>query len=357
MSKDQDNQKKELIFRILDDLKAGGEKINAEKVARLAQMGKQTVLPYYNEWRFLDQAEKQDGGCELPLDLVRVLKRLLIEWKTEVASELLQLQEQAKKESEMLKATIDELTGQNTSLTSQIHENQKQAQTLFEDIDALKDQLHQRDQMITTLTSGLEAEKEKNAELKQQINRQQAQYKEELAEKERAMDRQYRGQIDHWMKALDDERQHSAKLARDIEQLRVERLAEEKERHAVENRLSHKSKAYIAACEERNALRDELQEQTKKQAPSLELLSRLLLLLDSPQDAVMDRTRTLIQSEYHAQELQKGKTQLEQKLADQNEQLAQMQAMALELEKSKGYIAALESTLNRPSQGTETEAL
>ena len=68
-----DPKRKQHIFSILDQLRESGERINADKVARLAKMGKQTVLPYYNEWRFLAFVGSEPE-LELPEDLVRDLK-------------------------------------------------------------------------------------------------------------------------------------------------------------------------------------------------------------------------------------------------------------------------------------------
>ena len=38
------DQRKQHVFAILDQLKEQGERINADKVAKLAKMGKQTIL-------------------------------------------------------------------------------------------------------------------------------------------------------------------------------------------------------------------------------------------------------------------------------------------------------------------------
>ena len=107
----KDLQRRELVFRVLDDLKQSGERINADKVARLAQMGKQTVLPYYNEWRFLDDSEKE-VDTDLPADLVRVLKRGLVQWKHEATEEQRILQEEANQE-------IDNLQEMNRQLSEE----------------------------------------------------------------------------------------------------------------------------------------------------------------------------------------------------------------------------------------------
>ncbi len=339
MKKNTDTQKKELIFRILDDLKAGGEKINADKVAKLAQMGKQTVLPYYNDWRFLDQAEKQDEDCELPLDLIRVLKRMLVEWKQEVSGDLLK----AEQDSEELKGIINQLTEQNHHLSSDIDHKEEKISHQNQHAKELEAALNQKDQVTVALSTELDGEKRKNADLKQQLVDLQSRHEQECAEKENKLDLQYRNQIDHWMKALDDERLQTAKLAKEIEQLRVAMLAREKEKNTVETRLNHKTEAYIEACEERNHLRSKL----KTHALPMELLSRLLIILDANQENITEKAKTLVISEQHCKALKKEEQRLKTELENKNEQLNQAKIVELELEKSKGYIAALESTLNR----------
>lgn len=122
----QDLQRRELVFRVLDELKEGGERINADKVARLAKMGKQTVLPYYREWRFLDDVDREQQE-ELPEELVRVLKRGIAKWKHSLAEQGQAFEEKANTEIDELKQIVQQLSDSQAELEK---ENQEKNQAL-----------------------------------------------------------------------------------------------------------------------------------------------------------------------------------------------------------------------------------
>ena len=156
-------QRRELVFRVLDDLKANGERINADKVARLAKMGKQTVLPHYNEWRFLDDAEKEVDE-ELPADLVRVLKRALLEWRHTATESQRQFEEEANHEIDKLQSLADQLTNEQLAGKDKIETLTSENKQLNQEKEELRNQLEEYKTAFAVKESDLEAARNQNQE-------------------------------------------------------------------------------------------------------------------------------------------------------------------------------------------------
>ena len=111
----QNEQRKKLVFGVLEELQEKGERINADKVARMAKMGKQTILPYYNEWRFTSELEK-DLQEEVPEELIRALKRGIAQWKHDLSSSTRENEEAANTEIDQLKQSVQQLLDNSNDL-------------------------------------------------------------------------------------------------------------------------------------------------------------------------------------------------------------------------------------------------
>ena len=349
MEKTRDMQKKELIFRILDEMKESGEKINADKVAKLAQMGKQTVLPYYNEWRFLADAQKQEGN-ELPDDLVRALQRMLINWKHELSEEFSRYRSQADQEIEQLNGRINTLYVEQEEMAERLAKSQDDNQALEQTLRENQQYLLKKDEQIKEFQLKSDHQHALIFDLEQRLAQAKKQHDAQLYDQEKKIDQQYRLQIDHWMKALDEERQQAQKIAKEQQAVRTKLLACEKEKGSLENQIEHKSQAYIEACEERNQLRQVL----KSQQSSLTLFSKIQLLLDAEESEALEKTKSfLIMEQRYQQCCEDAKNKqaqiqaLEKKLNEAAVQESSVQALKLELEKSRGFAQALEQALGK----------
>ena len=349
---DKDLQRRELVFRVLDDLKARGERVNADKVARLAKMGKQTVLPHYNEWRFLDDAEREVDE-ELPADLVRVLKRGLIQWKHETAESQRNFEEQANDEIDELQQTLHQLTEERINLKKQLTEVTEKNALLQQNLDeALAVQASQDKQLVASTTQ-LDSELDKVTGLQAQLELCKKEHKDALLSQEKQLDAQHHSQINHWMKIVDDERRLRADLEQQVQKLNDAHLKLEKERSETQLRLESKSKAHLEACEERNSLRQQFQEeaQTRKAIQELELLmkqpaDRLVAafqeLLERTQEASITSQRLTLEASRNST--------LEKQLNDSLEKNRAATELELQLEKQKGYSQALEVSLNQANE-------
>ena len=349
MEKSKDQQKKALVFEILDEMKKSGERINADKVAKQAQMGKQTILPYYNEWRFLSDAQKQDGG-ELPADLVRSLQRIMIQWKNEMADELTHYKKESEQAAERLEETIRAIRDENDRIKQQsselAHDNERLTEALRESRRALSD----NEQEIKESRLRLESREEVIAGMKERESQMKDEQIAALQVQEEKLDQQHKQQIDHWMKVLDEERQQKQQALRECQSLQTELLARDKEKGSLENQLEQKSQAYIAACEERNDLRKAL----KNNKPELEVFGRVKLLVAAEGDTLVDRVRAILLTEQQYEKTVENVAKKDQELKQVKKKLAlaseheqSIQSLKMELEKSKGYAMALEKSLDK----------
>ncbi|MGI9276564.1 MAG: hypothetical protein ACR2PT_17190 [Endozoicomonas sp.] len=349
MDTDKDLQRRELVFRVLDDLKSRGERINADKVARLAKMGKQTVLPHYNEWRFLDDAEREVDE-DLPADLVRVLKRGLVQWKHQIAESQRSFEEQANNEIDELQMTVQQLTEERIQLAKELSEQKEHNSQLQQQLDESLQTSAEQEKQLVAVTTELKSETNKTDNLLTQLEIIKKDHKDALLAQEKQLDTQHHSQISHWMKVVDDERRLRADLEQQLKTTKESQLNTEKERNNIENRLESKSKAHLEACEERNVFRKQLKEQEPvwKVAHELELLTKLPAenlvsefhrLTDARQEVTL-LSGQLDQATVRGNDLQK-------QLAEAKEKLGAMSDIAMELEKQKGYSQALEVSLKQ----------
>ncbi|UYM15849.1 DNA-binding protein [Endozoicomonas euniceicola] len=345
----KDLQRRELVFRVLDDLKQSGERINADKVARLAQMGKQTVLPYYNEWRFLDDSEKE-VDTELPADLVRVLKRGLVQWKHEATEEQRSLQEEANQEIDNLQEMNRQLSEERLNFKEQSERLAEEQQKLQETIAQLQAENTTLEKQQVALQEKLNNEIQKAESLTEQIEQTKKDHANALKAQERQLDTKHDAQMNHWMKVVDDERRLRADIELQLKQEKESQFKLEKERNEIQYRLESKSRAHLEACEERNHLR----QHNNELAAYKHLLESVQQLINSNEEELISDITQLkdisasserLDSQLSSASLQVQ--QLQEKL-EQSEQLAiRMHQLEKELEKERGFSEALKLTLSQ----------
>ncbi|MRI34143.1 hypothetical protein EOPP23_14210 [Endozoicomonas sp. OPT23] len=352
---DKEIQRRELVFRVLDDMKANGERINADKVARLAKMGKQTVLPHYNEWRFLDDAEKEVDE-ELPADLVRVLKRALLEWRHTATESQRQFEEDANQEIDQLQATLDQMTTDQIQLKQSLEELKNEREQFIKEKTALQQQTEELRRKLAVEESSHQSQQTANEQLQEQLKTLKSEQTHALTAQEKKLDNQYQGQINHWIKMVDNERRLRSDLEAQLKEEKSSALAMEKERNDLHIRLENKSKAYLDACEERNQFKQQL----KPLAQLNTYVTELSLLLNQPAEKVTLTVRELIRQEQDKDKelafvpaLKEKSRQLEKDLENYRGKADSMVKLEIELEKQKGYREALEMALEKASRPME----
>ncbi|WP_330927184.1 DNA-binding protein [Candidatus Sororendozoicomonas aggregata] len=347
MENDKDIQKKTYIFRILDELKERGEKINADKLAKLAQMGKQTVLPYYNQWRFLDEAQQQ-GDNDLPQELVLNLQRLLIQWKSDISKELVEVRSQAANKQSILEKAVQDLTEEKADI-------EQKNQQLWHNNDALEASLREKnnliqqlEQEITNLANEKSQQSHKVKDLQTAVKALKVEHTEAIAAQETKLDQQYSRQIDHWIKSLDDERTQKQALQKEHQSLHTQLLSVEKEKNLMANKVILKEQA----LEEANNATSTLQDEIDRVKPQLVIFSQVkeLLHVDAKEvvstlsiclEQIKELTVVKQQLQNNLQRMEK----LELSLSEKDKKISESQGVALELEKSRGYALAMEKAL------------
>ena len=349
---DKDLQRREVIFRVLDDLQGKGERINADKVARLAQMGKQTVLPYYNEWRFLDDAEK-DIDTELPADLVRVLKRGLVQWKHDLGEQQRDFEETANKEIDELQEMVRQLSEERLNLKEKLNQAEFQLESVNEQVEALGSALTEQEKSNLVIGEQLKAESEKIQSLQEQLESVRQEHAESLKAQERQLDTKYDSQINHWMKVVDDERRLRTDIEQQLKREKEQQYQVEKEKNDMQYRLESKSRAHLEACEERNQLRHQNNELTGYR----HLLESVMQQTGSTRENLLSDISHLQDSSQQAQNLAKSVEQAQGQLAQQQKKTkslehdcARLHELEKELEKERGFSEALKMSLNQTQQ-------
>lgn len=349
---DQGQLRRQHIFSILDDLKEKGERINADKVARIGKMGKQTILPYYNEWRFLGTlGEEQE--LELPEDLVRGLKRGIAKWKYELSEEKRTCEEAANQEIDELKESLSQLLGRNDQLTRNNTGLQNENEQLASEIETIKLEFESKKQDFKELESLLKSEQKQNEHLHAMAEEQKTLHLQTISALEKQMDHRNQEQLNHWLSVVDDERRLKQGLEKKISKLNEEQQDLKKANLELQSRLDSKSKAYIQACEERNTLSSG----REKVEAIAQLTNQLMVLLDCDQNDLLGAVRNLqtesrelfmLQQHYNAMKATNEK--LENSLSETEERIKQIGAMELELERVRGAAEAFEKALPKRTE-------
>ncbi len=352
---EQDEVRRQHVFSILDDLKEKGERINADKVARIGRMGKQTVLPYYNEWRYsgaLGEAET----LELPDDLIRSLKRGMVQWKHQLSEEQRNFEESANQEIDELKESLNQVLAKNSQLSRSNSELQGQVRQLSAELDTTRLALQQSNQDLKELESRLTSEQRQIEQLQCAAAEQKALHLQAINNLEKQMDHRCQEQLNHWIGVVDDERRLKQELEKKISNQLQEQQALRKDNLELQSRLDSKSRAYIQVCEERNALSSE----KSKAEAMVQLASQSMVLLDSDQDNLLGALRHLLAGATESQIAQEqyraaisDKAKLESRLRQAEERLDEIDNLRLELARARGIAEAFEKALSKKTETPE----
>ena len=344
---EQGLQRRELIFRVLDDLKTKGERINADKIARLAKMGKQTILPYYKEWRFLDDVER-DQQEELPEDLVRMLKRGIAKWKHTLSQRAQEFEEQANIEIDNLKQTVQKLSDDLSTRDKKQSELEADLADASQRLTSLAEDNHEKDRQTASLSTQVKALEEKSDDAQKTIEQQKQEYQEQLKQLEQKLDARHQEQLNHWITVVDNERRQKQDLEKQLAKTNEHVLMVEKEKSELSNRLDAKNRAYMDACEDRNHFKSE----HTALKPKGNLVEQCALLLDCKDDMIVSRLREMQNAELKCShnETRLSETQhtiasLQQSLEKTKVKLEQVTSLEIQLEKAKSYAEALETRL------------
>ncbi|WP_257285489.1 hypothetical protein [Endozoicomonas sp. SESOKO1] len=352
---EQAKVRRQHIFSILDDLKEKGERINADKVARIGKMGKQTVLPYYNEWRYLGAIGEAEE-LELPDDLVRGLKRGIAQWKHQLSEEQRNFEESANQEIDELKESLNQLLEKNSQLSRSNSELQGQVQQLSAELDSTRLTLQQRNQNLKELETLLKSEQRQIEQLQSAAAEQKAIHLQAISNLEKQMDHRSQEQLNHWIGVVDDERRLKQGLEKKISNQLQEQQELKKNNLELQSRLDNKSKAYIQVCEERNSLSSE----KGKLETMVQLANQLMVLLDCDQGNLLGTARNLlvgareshmIQQQYKA--AMSDKEKLESQLLETEKRLDEVGTLRLELERARGNAEAFEKALSKKTDTPE----
>lgn len=344
----QENLRRQHVFRILDELKERGERINADKVARIGKMGKQTVLPYYNEWRFLGTLGEEQN-LEIPDEVITGLKRGIAKWKYQLAEEQRSFEETANQEIDELKATLKLITDKNDELTKKNSDLVRQNEQMQSELDSMKMEVQDKELQKHDLESLLQSEQKQVVFLKATLKEQKQAHQQSMNNLEKQLDQRHQEQLNHWLSVVDDERRLKQGLEKNIAKLREKQEELARVNIDIQGRLDIKSKAYIQACEERNQLSLESQKAVK----TIELSQQLEILLDCEQKDILKSVRALqgdskdaliINQQYQAERSTNEK--LEARLSEMEKRVSRFSEIELELERARGIAEALEKTLS-----------
>lgn len=355
----QDKMRRQHVFSILDDLKEKGERINADKVARIGKMGKQTILPYYNEWRYLGALSEAEE-LELPDDLIRTLKRGIAQWKHQLSEEQRAFDESANQEIDELKENLNQISNKNRQLSRSNSELQDQVQRLGAELDTAKLALGQSNEDLRELKSLLKSEQRQTEQLHSTVSEQKTLHLQAISDLEKQMDKRNQEQLNHWISVVDDERRIRQGLEKKINNLQQDKQKLEKNNLELQSRLDNKSKAYIQVCEERNTLHSE----KSKTESIVQLGNQLMVLLDCDQGNLLNAVRTLLDGvrEFNLMQEQhrsakSDKEMLERRLMETEEKLDEMTSLRLELERVRGTAEAFEKALSNSNKNETPEVI
>ena len=295
----QDSQRRALIFSVLDDMKTNGEKVTAQKLATQAKMGKQTVLPHYREWQELEILGDSEE-IELSQELVRVLKREITKEKFRQGEQLREVQDQLEEERDHYAAQSELWQQQIGELKEKLQSEESQNTELNKQNTALKEQEHEQRQKLSSLTDKLENAQSEVSKLEQRLAQDAKRAEEAQAEQERRLDASHNKILEHWMKALDEERREKSRLQKQAEKRELERTTLSKDKSRIENQFEHEKKNHRQTVEQLTTAEQKVSGLTEVQT----IVDKLRHQLGQPEDLIetvlelQQKTGALAQSEH-----------------------------------------------------------
>ena len=211
------NERRQRIFAVLDEMKDKQEAITAQKLAAKINMGKQTVLPVYREWREME-ALTESEQVDLSDNLQQAIKRELAKEKFKLGTVLQQLEELLKEKEEQYTEkqqalSISEETNQTLSL--QIEKMQKELITLDNLTHQYQKNIQQKEQELNHKQHVIQ-------DLKDQIQRQRDEKERALKNQETRLENTHQQMLNHWIKLVDSERQEKERIHKTIEKEKIQ---------------------------------------------------------------------------------------------------------------------------------------
>ncbi len=324
MSEDKIIARRQKIFNALDEMKEKQEKISAQKLAAIVNMGKQTVLPVYREWLEMEnisEAEKID----LPERLLHAIKREFAKEKFRLAEHAQLLEEDICDKDDRLKQLDKELTLQKNNI-----------QSLKETLSGNAKDLDQQQALIHKLEKKLESEVATIAELRNQITQSEKDKREALKDQEAQLDKSHQQLLNHWIKATDTERQEKTILSRQLDKLKMKEVEFNKRISSLEyerKQLSTETKTLQKSCDSYKANSRILEQKASN-------LKQLISMLGEP---ITPETRIiqLLEVEKEASMLASKNKELASELNEINEMIDNNKNQEKEIIKLKAYIEGL----------------
>ena len=209
---DKVSLRKSKIFAVLDEAKENNQRMTAQLLAARVNMGKQTVLPFYREWQELEAIGSSEQIALSP-DIEQVLKRCLAKEIFKINTSLLQLNDELYDEK-----LATQKARQQYEETKEVLEQQAETlKTKTDHIKHIEQQYAEKEKELAhvqqqVLMLKLEIEKEK-----ERIQALALEKKEALNEQEKRLDRSHQQLLNHWISALDMEKQEKGKLTKQLQ--------------------------------------------------------------------------------------------------------------------------------------------
>ena len=148
--KQKEQQKKDVIFAVIAELKSQGLRINADLIAKKANMGKQTILPYYNEWRFL-QKMGQYQQEDLPEELVTTIKQQMGKWKYKYELKHLDYEDSLKQDINQIEDKLHQSCTDNNNLHNKVEQQKLTIDQHLQQINQLNDKIQHLEKLVFEL--------------------------------------------------------------------------------------------------------------------------------------------------------------------------------------------------------------
>ncbi|GAA4651234.1 hypothetical protein GCM10023116_35170 [Kistimonas scapharcae] len=279
MSQDRNSLRRTKVFGALDAMKETGEKITAQKLAAVVNMGKQTVLPLYREWQELEILGDSEG-VELSEELVRALKRELARDKHRQSTQLLDLEERIEDQHQAFTAAMNELEKEKKGLMDKIKSLEAQNQSLSSEKLLLQkenaEQLSQLKDIATQLNLSVRQLETAESRLVASENGKER----ALQEQEKRLDEANQKLLNHWLSVVDNERRENERLRKQLEREREKQVKVERE--LIDTRLD--VNRLDSSLEKAKDESTELLQRMKQFEQQVTVAEAISLMLDKPND-------------------------------------------------------------------------
>jgi chromosome segregation ATPase len=290
--KPKEQQKKDVIFAVITELESQGLRINADLVAKKANMGKQTILPYYNEWRFL-QKMGQYQQEDLPEELVNAIKQQMGKWKYQYESKHLDYEDSLKQDINHIEEKFQHACVDVNKLQHKVEQQNLTIDQYQQQINQLNNKAQNLEKLVFELQTKLATEKKQIGKLEEQSIKQQQQHQAQIGQLEAKLETQHQSQIDHWIKITDHEKNERNKLEKkltnkqdEVEQLRNKNL-----------QLTNKENRLKSLIDDGDALISANQQTIQELTNKLLVLEKVSILLDCSIEELPNKVRQFIKYE------------------------------------------------------------